>query len=216
MTVLRELNADNAYIFRITHLDNLPWILANGLHSRNAALKDPNFVQIGSVDLIAKRKEYAVPVSPGGTLSDYVPFYFTPCSPMLYNIKTGRNGVQMRNMSEIVILVASLRKLASSTQSFLFTDRHAYLRTANFYTRLVDLEKLNWSNWQSRDFQRDPESPEKFDCYQAEALVFRHLPIQLLSGIACVSAPQKDIVVRQIEACAVSLPAQTLPKWFFE
>lgn len=215
MTVLKELNSDRAFIFRITHIDNLSWILANGLHCQNAATKDPSFVQIGSVDLIARRKEYAVPVSPGGTLSDYVPFYFTPYSPMLYNIKTGRNGVQRRSMSEIVIFVASLHKLANSGYTFLFTDRHAYLRTAIYYSNLADLGKLNWSNWQSRDFQRNPENPEKFDCYQAEALVYRHVPIELLSGIACFDNSQKETVEQQVTECGLSLQVHTVSKWFF-
>lgn len=58
-------------------------------------------------------------MAPGGTLSDYVPFYFTPCSPMLYNIKTGYNGVPKQEaMEEIVLLVASLRKLAEAQKRY--------------------------------------------------------------------------------------------------
>jgi hypothetical protein len=93
---LPELTAENAYIFRITHNNNLPWILDNGLHCRNSHKQDPNFVNIGLVELIDKRKSWPVPVPPKGTLSDYVSFYFTPRSMMAYNIHTGRN-VQQRD-----------------------------------------------------------------------------------------------------------------------
>ena len=48
-----------------------------------------------------------MPIHPGGTLSDYVPFYFTPFSPMAYNIHTGL-GVNRINWRDIVVLVASL------------------------------------------------------------------------------------------------------------
>jgi len=42
-------------------------------------------------DLIDKRSRRVVDVTPGGTLSDYVPFYFTPYSIMMLNVMTGYN-----------------------------------------------------------------------------------------------------------------------------
>jgi len=86
---MNDLGPEKALIFRITHIDNMPWMLINGLHCRNSPDRDPNFVEIGNRDLIGKRASRVVPIHPGGTLSDYIPFYFTPCSPMLLNIKTG-------------------------------------------------------------------------------------------------------------------------------
>ncbi len=73
-----NLNQEKVLIFRIVHRDNLPWILDNGMHARNGTVVDPNYRNIGNVDLIDKRSRRAVAVSPGGTLSDYIPFYFTP------------------------------------------------------------------------------------------------------------------------------------------
>ncbi|MGO4612234.1 DarT ssDNA thymidine ADP-ribosyltransferase family protein, partial [Variovorax sp. 2RAF20] len=67
-------------IWRIVHRDNIPWILTNGLHCVNSKIRDPNYVNIGNVDLIDKRRHRIVPVEPGGTLTDYIPFYFTPFS----------------------------------------------------------------------------------------------------------------------------------------
>jgi hypothetical protein len=79
-----NLNPEKALIFRIVHVDNVPWILDHdGLHCRNAADQDPDYVNIGNPELIGKRARCAVPVPPGGTLSDYVPFYFTPFSIMM-------------------------------------------------------------------------------------------------------------------------------------
>jgi len=74
------LTPEKALIFRIIHRDNLPWILENGLHCANSGKSDPNFVPIGNPDLIGKRKVRQVPQAPGGTLSDYVPFFYPPIS----------------------------------------------------------------------------------------------------------------------------------------
>jgi len=135
------LNIEKALIFRISHRDNLPWVLRNGLHCRSSNRIDPDFVSIGNADLIANRHYHAVPVAPGGSLSDYIPFYFTPLSMMLYDIKTGYRGVRQRRNDEIVILVSSLRKLEKDGIRFLFTDRHAYLGYACYYDNLDDLSE---------------------------------------------------------------------------
>jgi hypothetical protein len=71
------LTRERGLIFRTTHRDNVPWILDNGMHARNGEKFDQNYRNIGNVDLIDKRSRRRVGVPPGGTLSDYVPFYFT-------------------------------------------------------------------------------------------------------------------------------------------
>ena len=110
-----------------------------------------------------------MPIHPKGTLSDYVPFYFTPFSPMAYKIHTG-HGVKQVNRPDIVVLVASLRNLADAGVPFIFSDRHAVLRYAQFFDTLERLDRIDWHSLQSRDFQYDDEDPEKVDKYQAEAL----------------------------------------------
>ncbi|PZP40030.1 MAG: DUF4433 domain-containing protein [Azospirillum brasilense] len=179
------LTPQKGLIFRIVHRDNVEWILDNGLHCANSAVLNPTYVAIGNPDLIDKRKGKAVAEPPGGFLSDYVSFYFTPYSPMLFNIKTGYNGIKRRANEEIVVLVSSLPKLVGIGISFLFTDRHAYLNAAQFSSNLDDLARIDWTILQARDFRRDPEDPGKVERYQAEALVHQHLPVQALLGIGC-------------------------------
>ena len=85
----KDLNPERARIFRVTHAANLRWVLTNGLHCANSKVRDPAFVPIGNPDLIDKRTHRQLPAPHKGALSDYVPFYFTPWSPMMLNIKTG-------------------------------------------------------------------------------------------------------------------------------
>ena len=155
------LSAEKAFIFRITHIDNVRWIIHNGLHCRNGK-RDPSFVMIGQPGIIEHRNGRRVPVEPGGMLSDYIPFYFTPFSPMAYNIKTGV-GVTAVESRDIVILVASLRRLTKHPEvRFLYTDRHAVLRLAAFRESLDDLDCIDWPRLQNRDFKRDNNDPEKW------------------------------------------------------
>jgi hypothetical protein len=189
-----KLNANKALIFRIVHRDNVPWTLASGLYSRNAEVQDPNYRTIGNPELIAKRQTRNILISPGGTLSDYIPFYFTPFSPMMYNIKTGR-GVSHVPNRDIAILVSSLHKMKDSGVSFVFSDRHAYLQQAVYYNNIDNLDVIDWAILQRKDFRRDPDDPEKIERYQAEALIYNHLPVGSLIGIVCYT----DLVSTQFQ-----------------
>ena len=156
-----------------------------------------------------------MPLPPGGFLNDYVPFYFTPFSPMLRNIHTGWGGIQRRPNEEIVILVSSLHHVAAQGWPFLFTDSHAYYRWANFYSDLTGLNKIDWPLLQARDFRRDPEDPAKFERYQAEALVQRHLPINGLLGIVCYTDNLRQAIERQVQARNLNLPVYARTGWYF-
>lgn len=210
-----SLNPQKALIWRIVHRDNLPWILDNGLHCGNSAVKAPGWVNIGNPELTDKRARHPVPLPPGGWLNDYVPFYFTPFSPMLRNIYTGWGGIQKRPNEEIVILVSSLRHIDGIGLPFLFTDSHAYYQWADFYDDLADLDKIDWPLLQRRDFKRDPEDPAKFERYQAEALIHRHLPVGGLLGIVCYTEALKQRIEQEIQARHLNLPVYARTGWYF-
>jgi hypothetical protein len=176
---------------------------------------DPTFVNIGNPDLISKRNGRVVPLPPGGTLSDYVPFYFTPRSPMLLNIKTGYHGITQRPNEDIIILVSSLHKLHASGLAFLFTDRHAYPPTAQFFDDLARLDMIDWAILQRSDFKRDNDDLGKVERYQAEALVHAHVPVTQLVGIACCSEAVATALRVQIAAAGVDLKVAATPGWYF-
>ena len=210
-----NLSPEQAFIFRITHVDNVPWLLDHGLHCQSSSVHDPSFVPIGLAGLISKRTTRPVPAGPGGVLADYVPFYFTPSSIMLYNVTTGYGDVIRRPNAEIVILVGSLRDAAARGLRFVFTNGHAYPRETDFYDDLVDLDKVDWPILQRRDFRRDPQDPAKLTRYQAEALLHQHVPLDALRGIACNAPATKDRIEREVAARALGVPVKCLPSWYF-
>ena len=211
----KNLNPEKALIWRIIHRDNLPWVLAHGLHCGNSALRAPNWVSIGNSELIDKRARHAVPVPPGGLLNDYIPFYFTPFSVMMRNIRSGRGGVQQRSNDEIVILVSSLHHITKKGLPFLFTNMHAYYRWASYYDDLAHLDQVDWPLLQARDFRRDENDPVKFERYQAEALIHKHCPVSGLIGIVCHSETGKMSAQSQIDANGLNLPIYVRPDWYF-
>ena len=213
-----DLTPEKALIFRITHRRNVPWILKNGLWSRNSGHLDPHFVTIGNTELIENRVNKPVPIPPGGVLSDYVPFYFTPYSPMLLNIVTGRN-VQRRDKPELVVLVSSLHDVAKANRPFVFTDRHAYLYYVsedNYSDRLEDLATMiPWDLLQKRDFRHDTEHPDRSERYQAEALVHEHLSAAALLGIVTYDEQTAGVIRSCANEEGLDMNVHANPNWFF-
>lgn len=206
----QQLSADKAWIFRIVHRGNLARLLAQGLVCRSDA-EPKTYVEIGNQDLISRRLLREVPCAPGGTLADYVPFYFTPFSPMLYNIKTGY-GVPQQSMDDILIVVSSLPLIAEKGIPFVYSDRHAYLKTAKFSADVKELpDRIAWNALQSRDFSKS--DVDRFEKYQAEALIYKHVPLDALLCIMCHTDSVKDEVVK---ACAAhpNLKIMTGRKWY--
>jgi hypothetical protein len=210
-----NLNPDKALIFRITHRQNVPWILRNGMYCRNATMQDPGFRRIGNVELIDRRHHRRVPIAPGGTLSDYIPFYFTPFTPMFYNIRTGYGNVTKLVNDEIVIFVSSLYRAAELGAPFVFTDQHAYPPNAGYFSDLADLNRIDWKILQHRDFKADPEDPAKIQRYQAEALIYGHLPCAALLGLVCYNDTLASALQREADSAAVNIKAVCQPGWYF-
>lgn len=210
-----NLNPEKALIWRIVHRDNLPWLLDNGLHCANSPTQAPDYVAIGNADLISRRTHREVPIAPGGTLADYVPFYFTPFSPMMYNIYTGRGGVPKRSNEEICILVSSLPRVNALGLRFVFTDRHAYPPLARYFNDVAQLKEIDWPLLQARNFQRNPDDPAQIERYQAEALVYGHLPTEALLGVVCYTDTVKILLEGEAQTRGLMLDIRARPGWYF-
>ena len=211
--MLVNVDANKAYIFRIVHRNNISGILDSGLQCRNKATTGV-YTDIGNRELIDKRSQHRVPIPPGGTLSDYIPFYFTYASPMLYNINTGY-GITRRLKSEIIFLVTTIHHLIKHNHKFLFTDRHALLAAAQFFDDLNYLDRIDWDILQQRDFKRDPNDPGKLERYQAEVLVHREVPLSGLLGFACYDGQVEAEINEALAMRNINLPVRVRPNWYF-
>ena len=210
------LSAEKALIFRITHIANVPWLLKHGLHCESAEMKDPAFVRIGNLELILKRSSRRVPISPGGVLADYIPFYFTPHSAMLFKIETGNGGIKQFHKSEIVFIVSDLHGLKEFGVTAIYTDSHAYPITAEYFSSLDNLDRIDWDILRNRDFKRDDENdPGKVGRYQAEALIHGHLPIAHVRGMVCFGENESRTLESHCEEAGVDLGIFSRPNWYF-
>ena len=213
---MKDLNPERARIFRIVHISNVPSILDHGgLQCQNSADLVPNYINIGNDSLIDKRTRRYVPIAPGGPLSVYVPFYFTPFSIMMYNIKTGYGGITRRDNIDIVMFVSSMHRLNELGVPFVFTNQHAYAVDTEFYNDLQHLGEIDWPLLQSRDFKTDDNDPGKQLRYQAEALVHKYVPLEAILGIACVNDVIRKNLECSLEERGIELRVRSTPTWYF-
>jgi ssDNA thymidine ADP-ribosyltransferase, DarT len=133
---------------------------------------------------------------------------------MMKNIHSGRD-VQKRRNEEIVILVSSLHKVKGIGQPFVFTNGHAYTYWTNYYSDMAQLSEIDWGLLQRRDFKRDADDPKKIERYQAEALIYKYLPIDGVLGIVCYTEALKQSIELDIQARNLNLSVHARTDWYF-
>lgn len=133
---------------------------------------------------------------------------------MMYKIHTGHDVNRFPN-ADIAILVARLPNLLARDIDLLYTDRHALLRTARFYNSVDDLDKIDWGIIRSGNFKRNNSNPEGTERYQAEALIYEHLPINRVACVVCYDDSCKQMLEAPARQAGVSLNILTRPSWYF-
>lgn len=172
------------YLYRITHKDNLDFILKSGklmCPSHNDC--DSNYIGIGDSTLIGSRSSKKIDIEPNGNFTDYVAFYFGIRSPMLYAIQKGFNGVTKRNPQEIIYFVTTFKNIIKNECQYVFTDGHGYHSMSQFFNDEDDLEEVDWDVVNLILWNDTEDDPDRKRRKQAEFLIFHELPLIALTAV---------------------------------
>lgn len=170
-------------IYHITHINNLERIIAEGGLQCDRSAQKLKAVNIGHKHIKARRMNRQVPVGPGGTVGDYVPFYFAPRSPMLYAINGGWVEGYNAGQRPVIYLCSSAESVSDAGLQWVFTEGHADMRFTDFFDDLNDLDKVDWNLMGSRYWNDTDEDPDRKRRRQAEFLVHEFFPWELVSYI---------------------------------
>jgi hypothetical protein len=200
-------------IYRITHYSNVPAILQEGIYCANhAACQTRTYQSIGDTSLIARRNTIAVPVSKGGVLNDYVPFYLGPRSPMLFVINKRDEDAQ----SEVVYLISTVQTIEQMQLPFAFTDGHAYEAISTFHDDPSHLAALDWLDIYSHQWAVDPiQYPHLRRHKQAEFLVHDHVPVNALLGIAVYNDHIRVLIEGMVKQAGLTIPVRVYRPWYY-
>ncbi|MCL6535540.1 MAG: DUF4433 domain-containing protein [Armatimonadetes bacterium] len=170
-------------LYHMTHIQNLPSIIDAKVLYCDQRVQAIKARSIAYVNFKEKRRGKPVPVPPGGVIADYVPFYFAPCSPMLYAIHTGCVDSSL-TQSEIVYLTTTIEAIAKAGKRFVFTDCHPLSPVAHFNNDLDLLNRyVDWNVMRSAYWHDTPEYPHRKSRRQAEFLVHQTVEWTLIQHI---------------------------------
>lgn len=204
-------------IYHITHINNLQSIIAAGGLQTCGELRQTgvNYTDIAYPSLQDRRSTKMVPCGAGGTLHDYVPFYFAPRSPMLYTISRGNVAGYTDGQRPVIYFVSTAQSVQVAGRSFVFTDGHGVMDISNFYTELSELDQIDWEVMKARIWRDTIEYPDRKRRRQAEFLVHKFFPWGLISRIVVKGALVKSQVESILENVSQSPNVEIRADWYY-
>jgi hypothetical protein len=203
-------------VFRIIAIENLQDDLINGLYSKRSAPNNPNRVAIGNKEIIQERDNRIVKCYTNTFVNDYVPFYFSNRTPMLYNIKTG-HGVDTRPQEDIIYLCYKYVDLATVDFQWCFTDGNAAKKITKFFKEHADLKKLDWKSIRTTDFRTDnlDGDEDRIRKKHSEFLVLNKVPSEKIAGIVVLNKNALERVKYILESYGLNVKILIKPNFYF-
>ncbi len=182
------------YLYRITHLQNIPHILQHGITQITSANRNKEYVPIGDSSLINNRTIFLLPN--GRKLGDYIPFYFGVGMPMLYVIQNGFNGVKVTAPKDIVYCVTTVQHIQQTGLDYVFTDGPAVDGFSSFYfpDNIQDIEKIIDKKAITSKYWKDDKDLDLKRRKEAEFLILGDLPASAIEGFVVYTAATADII----------------------
>lgn len=186
---------NKTYLFRMTHIENIPHILQYGITHSTSVNANPNFVPIGDGSLITTRNNFLL--NNGRRLGEYIPFYFGVRTPMLYVVQNGFNMVAPTPADNIVYCVSSVQKIIDLQLDFVFTDWHAVDGFSSQYTAtniqnidtILDKDAINAKYW------RDENDLDRKRRKEAEFLVLGDISQEGILGFITYNENAKNTLI---------------------
>lgn len=204
-------------IYHITHIDNLPNILVAGGLRCKSDNSGTESVSIAYENIQQRRAARAVPFPPKGTLHDYVPFYFSIRSPMLYTLSKGNVSTFQGSQADVIYLASTVQNVIDHGLDFVFTDGHAIVSLTQFYKAIDDLAHVDWQIIRSRQWFDNSDNPDRKRRKQAEFLVYRFFPWHCIRAVAVKNEimQQRVQTALNIHSLAQQKPILLRPSWYY-
>lgn len=207
-------------IYHITHVDNLPGIIADGGLFADSAMRDRGgpAVSIGMAELKDGRiADRPVQCHEGTMVGDYVPFYFCPRSIMLYVINQANHPklAYRGGQGEIVHLEADLRQVYRWTrdnqQRWTVSLGNAAAKYTPFRNDWEVIRELDWNAIAATDW-RDPDIK---DGKQVEFLMHNFFPWTLFSRVGVLTRPVAQRARDALQGASYRPVVEIVPEWYY-
>jgi ssDNA thymidine ADP-ribosyltransferase, DarT len=213
----------NPKIYHIVHVDKLASIAADGCLWSDAELaqRPVTGTVIGMNNIKARRmNELTLASHPGLYVGQCVPFYFCPRSIMLYMIHM-RNAelAYQGGQDEIVHLVSTMDDAIAWAEAeqrrWAFTLSNAGSRDFEDRADRAAIGEVNWDAVVSIRWSGGTVDPSIKRGKQAEFLIERSFPWQLVRGIGAKSEKVALMAAQAIAGTGHQMTIKSKPKWYY-
>lgn len=205
-------------IYRLIHIDNLEIILQRGaMHASNHVPQDGLVYRtIHNLEIQAVRRVHAIPCGPGGTIHDYVPFYFGARSPMLLQLHSGQVEGYNQGQEPLIYLVSTAQDVQQQNLGFVFSDGHGIAAFTQWFDDLAYLNNVDWEMVNARYWADTLEDMDRQRRKQAEFLVHQSCPLSLVWEIGVLNQKiknQVDIILQRFNLNPIAVNIH--PDWYY-
>ncbi|WP_047864810.1 type II toxin-antitoxin system toxin DNA ADP-ribosyl transferase DarT [Rubrobacter aplysinae] len=182
------------YIYHFTHAKNLPAILSAGrVYCQSQLPEGKREVDLSHLDLQDKRRRKHTGCGPGGTLHDFVPFYFAPRSPMMYRHSKNHTEQYQGGTTPLIYLVSTVQRIQEHRLEFVFSDGHPVVPLfSKFYDDIGHLGEIDWKLMRSRYWFDTVGDPDRSRRRMAEFLVYGEFPWDAVEFLAVKNVRLKE------------------------
>ncbi len=217
-------------LFHITAIDNLAAIFQQGalLCKQRTEQQGIGYQNIAHTGAQGVRAAKPVFDPPGGSVHDYVPFYFAPRSPMLSAIHHGKVVGCGYRQEDIVHFELNARAAhAAGMKDIVFYDRNATKVYSQAYTDpnllkdvidwdiLTELPVLDGFCKYFYDNHDNPKHIDRMEKRQAEFLIKDEVPIAWFSRIGVIDETKAQQVRALVAQYGLNLPVEVVTDWYF-
>jgi hypothetical protein len=186
-------------VYHFTHLDNLPGLLRDGFLSKNQqTARGVAHRSIAAAGIQETRAKTVVTCGPGGTVHDYVPFYFCKRSSMLLGV------VNKKNVDQQFLIYFAFPITFVEQPHVVFTNASANtLSPPAFHSSPDELTRLNWAAIDNPTWSLGEQLNQ---ARMAELLVRDHVDVRAAAFIVVWNASVTKLVRDAYSEAGVTPP----------
>ena len=206
-------------LYHITHVANLPSIVADGALWSDATLiaRGGPAASIGMSSIKQRRLGLPVKCHPGDFVGGYVPFYFCPRSIMLFLIHCA-NHPEMKytgGQAPILHLELDLKEVMlwadAQPRRWAFSLSNAGATYSEFRCRADQFDQIDWPAVANTDFRSAAVKEGK----QAEFLVADFVPWHLVRRVGAINPAVQAQAMRSMGGVVHRPTVEVCRPWYF-
>lgn len=204
-------------IYRLMHVDNLSVCLKRGgLHAPHSVPENGlSYRTIHNIEIQQVRRARYIKCGPGGTVHDYVSFYFGPRPPMLLQLHTDRIPGYDQGQEPLIYVVSTVQCVIEAGLDFVFSDGHGIATYTQWFDNLEYLDKVDWDAVYANYWADTTEDMDRQRRKQAEFLIYESCPWSIVRYIGVLSDKIKNKVEDILSQHIITTPVKIKRQWYY-